>query len=56
MNWAMSRRWLPTGMDRQRFASVASIINRFYERLHGEDRTTPYPAAAVEVAWTSSAK
>ena len=40
----------------ERFAPVASIINRFYERLHGEDRTTPYPASAVEAAWTSSAK
>ena len=40
----------------ERFAPLASIINSFYERLHGEDRSPPYPAAAVEIAWTSTAK
>lgn len=38
----------------ERFAPVASIINTFYERLHGENRNTPYPAAGVETAWTAT--
>lgn len=38
-----------------RFAGVATIINRFYEQLHGRDRTTPYPSTAVEAAWVSAA-
>ena len=40
----------------ERFAPVASIINSFYERLHGEDRNAIYPADAVEIAWTSTAE
>lgn len=39
-----------------RFAPVAALINSFYERLHGEDRNTPYPATAVEIAWTPTVK
>ena len=37
-----------------RFAPVASLINRFYEQLHGDDRNTPYPAPAVERAWSAT--
>ena len=33
------------------FAPVASHINQFYEQLHGQDRRTTYPTAAVEPAW-----
>ncbi len=33
------------------FAPVASNINQFYEQLHGQDRRTTYPTAAVETAW-----
>ncbi|MGB9344762.1 MAG: hypothetical protein WCA90_01900 [Ilumatobacteraceae bacterium] len=40
----------------ERFAPLASIINSFYERLHGEDRNAPYPATAVKVAWSSTAR
>ncbi|MEO6654021.1 MAG: hypothetical protein ABIP17_15345, partial [Ilumatobacteraceae bacterium] len=37
----------------ERFATVASIINTFYERLHGDDRNTPYPAARSECSGTT---
>lgn len=38
----------------ERFAPVAAIINRFYERLHGEDRRASYPTGDVEAAWQSA--
>ncbi len=34
-----------------RFAPVASHINQFYERLHGQDRRASYPTAEIEAAW-----
>jgi hypothetical protein len=33
-----------------RYARIAVVINEFYAKLHLEDRTTPYPAEAVERA------
>lgn len=36
-----------------RFAPIAASINRFYERLHGEDRRTGYPADEIEALWAS---
>jgi len=38
----------------KRFAPVAAIINRFYERLHGEDRRIDYPTDDVAAAWRAA--
>jgi len=39
----------------ERYAPIAAVINAFYARLHGEDKTAPYPTDAVLKAFDSSA-
>lgn len=34
----------------ERYAPIAVLINGFYRRLHGRDRTVPYPSAEAEAA------
>ena len=52
--WAAGERpaTLPPAVDAlvTRYAPMAALVNRFYARLHLEDRRTPYPAAAIEAA------
>jgi hypothetical protein len=34
----------------KRYAPIAVVMNEFYWQLHGEDRTTPYPAEEIQRA------
>ncbi|PTT86901.1 serine/threonine protein phosphatase [Pelomonas sp. HMWF004] len=49
---------MPSGVAEivHRHAPIATVINDFYVKLHGEDRRTPYPRDAVEALLEGAAR